>query len=71
MIPYSAIGSSSSYNFIRPVEKVLLEDEAATSPHCGEVESVTLCLPKIFRNVGIFKPLETRRIQPGVIEYEQ
>lgn len=57
MSPYSAIGLPSSYNCFRPVEKVFFEDEAAASPLCGEVESVALCLPRIFRNVGIISHL--------------
>lgn len=68
--PYSAIGVSSSYNFFRPVEKLFFEDEAAATPLCSEVESVALCLPRIFLNVDIVKPIwrvvdrlmETRRV---------
>ena len=57
MSPYSAIGVSSSYNFFRPVEKVLCEDEAAATPLCSEVESVALCLPKIFLTIRIVKQI--------------
>lgn len=53
--PYSANGESSSYNFFKPVEKLVLEDEAAAISFCGSVESVTLCLPRIFRRFGIIR----------------
>ena len=53
--PYSAIGESSSYNFLRPVEKLVLEDEAAAISFCGNFESVALCPPTIFRKFGIIE----------------
>lgn len=55
MSPYSASGDSPSYHIFRPVEKTFLEDEAVATSICANVESAALCLPKIFRDVGIIK----------------
>lgn len=35
------------------MENVFLNDEAAATSLCGNVESVALCLPEIFRKVDI------------------
>lgn len=80
MNSYSAIGESLSYNFFRPVEKVFLEDEAVATSACATVESVALCLPGIFQNVGIIKSslrnlaaplMGIERFRADTVEYDQ